>query len=251
MFLNTRIGVSVRNCYKMIKFLIILYCCSKIKFQICHIEIHQPLRGGRAWEKPLRAMPPNRNKLNLSTMKKIMLKSAVVALAGTMLFTSCIGSFSLFNKLAEWNTQATGNKYINAIIGVVISPAYSIALFADWLVLNSVEFWTGEQLLAEVGKTQPVVGRDGDFYLITTIVDGYSISNETKKQTSFLKFDKENSVWSYEADGQVSKLLRVNADNTLTVFLPNGDTMDVTNDAQGLQQVKAALNPTIPFMAAN
>jgi hypothetical protein len=58
-------------------------------------------------------------------------------------------------------------------------------------------------------------------------------------------------VWSYESEGQVSKLLRVNADNTLTVFLPNGDTMDVTNDAQGLQQVKAALNPTIPFMAAN
>ena len=228
-----------------------MYCRSKIKFQICHRDIHQPLREGAVAEAFLSATPSNRNKLNLSTMKKIMLKSAVVALAGTMLFTSCIGSFSLFNKLAEWNTQATGNKYINAIIGVVISPAYSIALFADWLVLNSVEFWTGEQLLAEVGKTQPVVGRDGDFYLITTIVDGYSISNETKKQTSYLKFDKENSVWSYEADGQVSKLLRVNADNTLTVFLPTGETMDVTNDAQGLQQVKAMLNPTVPFMAAN
>lgn len=169
-------------------------------------------------------------------MRKVMLKSAVVALAGTMLFTSCIGSFSLLNKLAEWNTDATGDKYLNAIIGVVISPAYGICLMADWLVLNSIEFWTGEQVLADVGKTQPFVGRDGDFYLITTIVDGYSISNETKKQTSFLKFDKENSVWSYEADGKVSKLLRVNADNTLTVFLPTGETMDVTNDAQGFNR---------------
>jgi hypothetical protein len=235
----------------MIKFLIILYCRSKIKFQICQRDIYQPLREGAVAEAFLSATPSNRNKLNLSTMKKIMLKSVVVALAGTMLFTSCIGSFSLFNKLAEWNTQATGNKYLNAIIGVVISPAYGICLFADWWVLNSIEFWTGEQVLADVGKTQPLVGRDGDFYLITTVVDGYSISNETKKQTSFLKFDKESNVWSYESEGQVSKLLRVNADNTLTVFLPNGDTMDVTNDAQGLQQVKAALNPTIPFMAAN
>jgi hypothetical protein len=65
-----------------------------------------------------------------------------------------------------------------------------------------------------------------------------------------LKFDKNSSTWTYEAAGKTSKLLRVNADNTLTVFLPTGETMDVTNDAQGLQQVKTALNPTIPFMAA-
>ncbi len=228
-----------------------MYCRSKIKFQICLRDIHQLLREGASTGAFLPAPPLNRKKLNLITMKKIMLKSAVVALAGTMLFTSCIGSFSLFNKLAAWNNDATGNKFLNAIIGVVISPAYGICLMADWWVLNSIEFWTGNQVLADVGKTQPVVGRDGDFYLITTIVDGYSISNETKKQTSYLKFDKENSVWSYEADGQVSKLLRVNADNTLTVFLPNGDTMDVTNDAQGLQQVKSLLNPAVPFMAAN
>lgn len=183
-------------------------------------------------------------------MKKMMLKSVVVALAGTMLFSSCIGSFSLFNKLAAWNNDATGNKYLNAIIGVVISPAYGICLMADWWVLNSIEFWTGEQVLADVGKTTPYVGSDGDFYLVTTIVDGYSISNETKKETSYLKFDKNSSTWTYETAGKTSKLLRVNADNTLTVFLPTGETMDVTNDAQGLQQVKATLNPTIPFMAA-
>jgi hypothetical protein len=123
-------------------------------------------------------------------------------------------------------------------------------MFADWIVLNTVEFWTGDKLIADAGKTQPVIGTNGDFYLITTLVDGYSISNETTKQTTYLKYDKENNTWSYEADGQVSKLLRVNADNTLTVFLPTGETMDVTNDAEGLQQVQALINPSVPFMAA-
>ncbi len=187
---------------------------------------------------------------NKITMKKIMLKSVVIALAGTTLFSSCIGSFSLFNKLAKWNVKATDNKFLNAIIGVVISPAYGICMFADWLVLNSVEFWTGEKLMADTGQTQPVIGTNGDFYLITTLVDGYCISNETTKQTSYLKFDKDNSTWSYEVDGNVSKLLRMNADNTLTVFLPTGETMDVTNDAEGLQQVQALINPNVPFMAA-
>ena len=183
-------------------------------------------------------------------MKKMFLKSAIIALAGTTLFTSCIGSFSLFNKLAKWNLDATPNKYLNAIIGVVISPAYGVCMFADWWILNTIEFWTGEQLIANVGKTQPFMGSDGNFYLITTTIDGYTISNETTKQTSYLKYDKDNSTWNYETDGKVSKLLRVNADNTLTVFLPTGETMDVTNDAQGLQQVQALINPAVPFMAA-
>ena len=184
-------------------------------------------------------------------MKKMFLKSAIIALAGTTLFTSCIGSFSLFNKLAKWNLDATPNKYLNAIIGIVISPAYGICMFADWWILNTVEFWTGEQLIANIGKTQPFVGSDGSFYLITTLADGYSISNETTKQTSYLKYDKESNVWSYEAEGNVSKLLRVNTDNTLTVYLPNGETLDVTNDAQGLQQVQGLINPTTPLVAAN
>lgn len=183
-------------------------------------------------------------------MKKMMLKSVIIALAGTTLFSSCIGSFSLFNKVAKWNLNATSNKYLNAIIGFVISPVYGICMFADWVVLNTIEFWTGDQLLADAGKTQPVIGTNGDFYLITTLVDGYCISNETTKQTSYLKFDKENSTWSYEVDGTVSKLLRLNADNTLTVFLPTGETIDVTNDAQGLQQVQSLISPAAPILAA-
>lgn len=186
----------------------------------------------------------------LITMKKMILKSVVIALAGTTLFSSCIGSFTLFNKLAKWNLKATDNKFLNAIIGVVISPAYGLCMFADWWILNTVEFWTGEKLIADAGKTQPVIGTNGDFYLVTTLVDGYSISNETTKQTSYLKYDNNSNTWSYEVDGQVSKLLRVNADNTLTVFLPTGETMDVTNDAEGLKQVQALLNPAVPFMAA-
>ena len=75
-------------------------------------------------------------------MKKMMLKSVIFALAGTSLFSSCIGSFSLFNKLAKWNLKATDNKFLNAIIGIVISPAYGICMFADWIVLNTVAVWT-------------------------------------------------------------------------------------------------------------
>ena len=53
-------------------------------------------------------------------MKKISLKVATCLVAGGFLFNSCIGSYSLFNKFAQWELHMTSSKYLNAIIGFVI-----------------------------------------------------------------------------------------------------------------------------------
>lgn len=184
-------------------------------------------------------------------MKKIIFSGAMLVLAASTLCTSCIGSFSLFNKYANWVSNVTGNKYLNAIIGFVLSPAYGICLFVDSIVLNTVEFWTGEQLLANAGKTTPMVGSNGDFYLLTTTETGYTISNETTKEVAYLHFDNDNKLWSYEANGVTSPLVKVNADQTLTVYAADGTETVVTNDAEGLATLKAQISPAIPYMAAN
>lgn len=49
-------------------------------------------------------------------MKIRHLKVSAVLLAATLLTSSCVGSFSLFNKLAGWNKGATGNKFLNELI---------------------------------------------------------------------------------------------------------------------------------------
>ena len=82
-------------------------------------------------------------------MKKIQLRVIVALLVGSCLFSSCIGSFSLFNKYAEWQREMTSNKYINAIVGFFLMPIVgSITLTIDSLVLNTIEFWTGSNPLA-------------------------------------------------------------------------------------------------------
>ena len=48
-------------------------------------------------------------------MKIKYLKVSVMFLAATLLTSSCVGSFSLFNRLAKWNTHATGSKFLNEI----------------------------------------------------------------------------------------------------------------------------------------
>ena len=58
-------------------------------------------------------------------MRKILLPVCVVALASSMLFTSCIGSFKLTNKVLSWNHQI-GNKFVNELVfvGLWILPVY-------------------------------------------------------------------------------------------------------------------------------
>ena len=77
-------------------------------------------------------------------MRKLNVKVAAWLLIGCLATSSCIGSFSLFNKFAKWETQMTNYKYVNAIVGFILTPIVGgLCLFADSLVLNSIEFWTG------------------------------------------------------------------------------------------------------------
>ena len=117
-------------------------------------------------------------------MKIRHLKVSAVLLAATLLTSSCVGSFALFNKLAGWNKQATDNKFLNELIFILISPAYAVCTFADVLVINSIEFWTGSNPMAQrVGETQEITGKDGKLYAVTTLRNGYKVKYRRKKRS--------------------------------------------------------------------
>ena len=69
-------------------------------------------------------------------MKKTYLSVAIVCLlGGSMLFSSCIGSFSLTNKLLAWN-KTVGNKFVNELVFFAfwVLPVYEVSALADVLV---------------------------------------------------------------------------------------------------------------------
>ena len=72
-------------------------------------------------------------------MKKGRLTLVCAMLAGSLMFSSCIGSFSLWNNLKSWN-EGVGNKFVNELVFLAfnIVPVYPIAYFADVIVLNSM-----------------------------------------------------------------------------------------------------------------
>ena len=167
-------------------------------------------------------------------------KLTAMLLTATILFSSCIGSFRLTNNIKDWN-EGLGDKFVNELVFIAlhIVPIYEIAIFIDGVVLNSIEFWTGEDVVAEPGETKIVKNSQGQDVQVTALENGYTISNGETAMN--LLFDAENQVWSAEYNNQSTDLVKLNGDNTAQLFV-GGEVVDVTLDAQGINMAQMLLN---------
>ncbi len=129
---------------------------------------------------------------------------ALAALALGLTTTGCVGNnhaFCLFNGLAKWNRSASNEKWANELIflGLNIIPVYGIFLFADVLVFNSIDFWTGDNPVK--GSFASVQGCDaeGNAYAIIPNADG-SATLSYKGQACTLT--REGNAVAVSQDGQ-------------------------------------------------
>lgn len=169
-------------------------------------------------------------------MKKTLKLSAMV-LAVAILFSSCIGSFQLTNKVRNWNDNV-GSKWVNELVfaAFCILPVYEISLFVDAVVLNSIEFWTGKGALADAGTTKMIKNAKGQEVEVTTLENGYCLSDGNNSMN--LIYDEAEKIWSAEIEDQVTNLMKLVDDNNVQLFLQNGEMMDVTLDAEGVEMVR-------------
>lgn len=173
-------------------------------------------------------------------MRKNKLTLVAILLSGSLLFSSCVGSFRTFNRLSSWN-QTIGNKFVNELVFLAFSiiPVYGVAYLADALVINSIEFWSGSNPMANIGDVKKVKGENGN-YAVKTLENGYSITKEGETASMELTYNKEANTWSVAANGESAELLKINNDGTADLFLPNGEKMNVTLDAQGMMAARQA-----------
>ncbi len=167
-------------------------------------------------------------------------KFTALLLTATIVLSSCIGSFRLTNNIKDWN-EGLGNKFVNELVFIAlhIVPVYEIAMLVDGVVLNSIEFWTGNNLVAEPGETKIVKNSQGQDVQVTALENGYTISNGDTAMN--LLFNAENQVWSAEYNNQVTDLVKLNGDNTAQLYV-DGDIVNVTLDAQGVGYAQMLLN---------
>jgi len=167
-------------------------------------------------------------------MKKLKSMVAAVVLGGAVMFSSCIGSFSLSNKVLDWN-QSLGNQWVNELVFIVLNvvPVYEVSMFIDGVILNTVEFWTGSNPVA-ANQVKTIEGKDGQ-YIVESNENGYVI---TKGEESVaLVYNAENDSWNMVSGEKSSELLHFNQNGTVT--LANGKT--VTLDAAGVMAARQSM----------
>ena len=164
---------------------------------------------------------------------------AALLLSSSILCSSCIGSFTLWTGLKEWN-QGIGNKFVNELVFIALNivPVYEIAYFADVVVLNTIEFWTGSKPLAS-NEVKEVKGEHGN-YLVAANENGYTITNKDDNQTLNLVYNNDNNSWNAVNENGSFELVRMNNDGTATINMQNGTSMTVVPDSEGVASVHAA-----------
>lgn len=159
--------------------------------------------------------------MSIIMRKKHLILATVVALSASMMMQSCIGSFALFNKVKNWNDHV-GDKFVNEIVFVAmwVLPVYELCFVADLFILNSIEFWSGENP-ALASEVKVVDGKDAK-YLVARNEGGYTITNMTTKQVTRFNFNAEDNSWSLENNGHEVKLFTFVDDTHVDVITRDG-----------------------------
>jgi len=145
-----------------------------------------------------------------------LLLTVAVASAG------CYGKFALTRKVYELNGQITDNKFVHSLvmIGFYIVPIYGLAALGDVLIFNVIEFWAGENPVAEqTGDHQVAIYHDGKTYTIVAL---------------------GNDSYSLSIDGQLAAVASRDAAGTLSVRNLAGEKLGSAN-ASTMEQASMAL----------
>ncbi len=175
-------------------------------------------------------------------MKKIILTAALAALLCTSM-TSCMGKFALTRNLYAWNEQVS-NKFVNEVIFVAfwILPVYEVCGLADMLVLNSIEFWSGDNPMTASTKT---IETDHGRYLVECDGKGYDITLENTGEKYRLDFAQESQTWSLQLDGKEYPLMTFVDKDHVSVPLPDGNWQKVELSSAGVLAYRAAAAPVM------
>lgn len=182
-------------------------------------------------------------------MKKFLLPVCAVVLASSMMLTSCIGNFALTNKVLDWNHQIS-NKFVNELvfIGFHIIPVYEITALADLLVVNSIEFWSGNNPVASTGEK--IVDNGTERYLVAWDESGYTITDENSNTVTRLNFNKDENSWSLAtSEGDVTFLTFVD-DSHVKVPAADGTYTVVELSQEGLLAYKDLVGQSDYLLAA-
>ena len=85
-----------------------------------------------------------------------MKKFIPALLIASILLAGCTGPFAMTKALHKWQTTVSDDQWAQegVFLGCVILPVYWFTTVADALVLNSIEFWGGDNPMNSAAAPQ-------------------------------------------------------------------------------------------------
>lgn len=180
-------------------------------------------------------------------MPHVSMRRAIAAgilLTSMLSTTGCFGSFPLTRKLYGYNKNMSSDKWVRELFflatGVLI-PVYGVAALIDVVILNSMEFWTGEPALASGPETRTRTLARGDVTVkqtmtrlasgARTMVIEESVKGEFRSRTILHQAAGSRSVTAETefADGRKeSRTLTADEAGRLTISSAGGLTRTLT-----------------------
>lgn len=139
------------------------------------------------------------------------MRNKFLALVVLSLFTvGCTGSFNLTRKVYNFH-RSQEDKWADELVflGTVLLPIYGISTFADAIVFNSIEFWTGDNPVevSKAGSANKFV-KEGDAEATISYnasTDAITIASSTKEgENPILTLTRNGSDVSVtDSNGQI------------------------------------------------
>lgn len=157
-----------------------------------------------------------------------LVSMAMLAIILTVGVAGCFGNFAATRKVYQFN-ESFGDKWMNQIMFWVlfVVPAYEIAGFADVVLFNTIEFWTGSNPIAmapgeEVIKYASEDGKNLKIVIRQNQVSVVDLDNPTDDlQLSYKPLEKS---WYYHSDKGLVKIATLSEDK-VDFFRPNGKVL--------------------------
>ena len=159
-------------------------------------------------------------------------------LSVTILSTSCLGSFSAFNSLRDWNDGLTNNKFMDNLVfwALNIVPVYPLFLAADAVFFNLLEFWTGSNPIAmqEGASETQYANIKGTDVRITASKNKFDIailSGENAGNEVNLLFTPNDKSWNLVGENGELTPLASAKEGFYLVHTPEGESIKIDPNA--------------------
>ena len=167
--------------------------------------------------------------------KSVAIFMTTVALSG---ITGCMGRNAVTQSIQDWNLETADSRWGREGLFILTFPICWVTNFVDLLIVNSIEFWSGENPVNDKGA------------LVDTKVaalENMGIKNVASAQTRYL----ENEVLMYVSykDGTQEVFHATRADGVYSFYRGKELVMQVKEDQ--LKDLQAAIKAKMETYASN